>query len=41
MLPDIYIDHGTKREQLEQAGLSSKHIATTILTLIGENKDVI
>ncbi|KAJ9689489.1 hypothetical protein PVL29_014934 [Vitis rotundifolia] len=41
MLPDRYIDHGSQREQIEEAGLTSKHIAATVLALIGENKDAL
>ncbi|MQM23671.1 hypothetical protein Taro_056738, partial [Colocasia esculenta] len=29
VLPDRYIDHGAPRDQIEEAGLSSKHIAAT------------
>ncbi|XP_059636259.1 probable 1-deoxy-D-xylulose-5-phosphate synthase 2, chloroplastic [Cornus florida] len=39
MLPDRYIDHGAQADQMEAAGLSPKHIAATVLSLIGENKD--
>ncbi|CAK9148801.1 unnamed protein product [Ilex paraguariensis] len=39
MLPDRYIDHGAQKDQLEEAGLTPKHIAATVLSLIGENKD--
>ncbi|KAK9274785.1 hypothetical protein L1049_022037 [Liquidambar formosana] len=39
MLPDRYIDHGSQTDQMEEAGLSSKHIAGTVLSLIGESKD--
>ncbi|XP_018831019.1 probable 1-deoxy-D-xylulose-5-phosphate synthase 2, chloroplastic isoform X2 [Juglans regia] len=39
MLPDRYIDHGSQTGQIEEAGLSSKHIATTVLSLIGEPRD--
>nr|AIZ68637.1 1-deoxy-D-xylulose-5-phosphate synthase precursor [Eschenbachia blinii] len=38
-LPDRYIDHGAQSNQIEEAGLSSKHISATVLSLIGENKD--
>ncbi|KAK7252448.1 hypothetical protein RIF29_36388 [Crotalaria pallida] len=34
MLPDRYIDHGSQQDQIEEAGLSSKHIAATILSLL-------
>lgn len=39
MLPDRYIDHGAQNDQIEQAGLTPKHIAATILSLIGEPRD--
>lgn len=39
MLPDRYINHGSQTEQVDEAGLSSKHIAATVLSLVGENKD--
>ncbi|KAL3535335.1 hypothetical protein ACH5RR_003796 [Cinchona calisaya] len=39
MLPDRYIDHGAPADQTEEAGLTPKHIAATVLSLIGENKD--
>lgn len=39
MLPDRYIDHGAQNDQIEQAGLSPKHIAATVLSLIGEPRD--
>uniref|UniRef100_A0A2P2N8Y5 1-deoxy-D-xylulose-5-phosphate synthase n=1 Tax=Rhizophora mucronata TaxID=61149 RepID=A0A2P2N8Y5_RHIMU len=39
MLPDRYIDHGSQKDQIEEAGLSSKHIAATVLSLIGGHKD--
>eukprot|EP00262_Sarcandra_glabra_P012414 TRINITY_DN3193_c1_g6_i1.p1 TRINITY_DN3193_c1_g6~~TRINITY_DN3193_c1_g6_i1.p1 ORF type:complete len:738 (+),score=133.58 TRINITY_DN3193_c1_g6_i1:27-2216(+) len=41
MLPDRYIDHGNPKDQIEEAGLSAKHIAATVLTLLGENKDAL
>ncbi|XP_043708466.1 probable 1-deoxy-D-xylulose-5-phosphate synthase 2, chloroplastic [Telopea speciosissima] len=37
-LPDRYIEHGSQADQMEQAGLTSKHIAATVLSSIGENK---
>ncbi|XP_043707982.1 probable 1-deoxy-D-xylulose-5-phosphate synthase 2, chloroplastic [Telopea speciosissima] len=37
-LPDSYIEHGSQADQMEQAGLTSKHIAATVLSSIGENK---
>ncbi|KAA8522780.1 hypothetical protein F0562_009203 [Nyssa sinensis] len=39
MLPDRYIEHGSQTDQTEEAGLSAKHIAGTVLSVIGENKD--
>ncbi|KAI3444124.1 hypothetical protein Pfo_000789 [Paulownia fortunei] len=39
VLPDRYIDHGAQSDQIEEAGLSPKHIAGTVLSLIGEAKD--
>ncbi|KAH6818073.1 Deoxyxylulose-5-phosphate synthase [Perilla frutescens var. frutescens] len=35
MLPDRYIDHGAPQDQIEEAGLSSKHICGTVLSLMG------
>ncbi|KAJ8634660.1 hypothetical protein MRB53_008927 [Persea americana] len=39
MLPDRYIDHGSPKDQIEEAGLTSRHIAATVLSLMGKNKD--
>ncbi|XP_027070828.1 probable 1-deoxy-D-xylulose-5-phosphate synthase 2, chloroplastic [Coffea eugenioides] len=39
MLPDRYIDHGAPADQIEEAGLTPKHIAATVLSLIGEHKE--
>ncbi|OAY32038.1 probable 1-deoxy-D-xylulose-5-phosphate synthase 2, chloroplastic [Manihot esculenta] len=39
VLPDRYIDHGSQTDQIEEAGLSSKHIAATVVSLIGGQKD--
>ncbi|KAL3623850.1 hypothetical protein CASFOL_032666 [Castilleja foliolosa] len=39
VLPDRYIDHGAQSDQIEAAGLSPKHIAATVLSVIGEGKD--
>ncbi|KAF8400382.1 hypothetical protein HHK36_013680 [Tetracentron sinense] len=41
MLPDRYIEHGSQTNQMEEAGLTSKQIAATTLSLIGENKDTL
>ncbi|MFS8034550.1 putative 1-deoxy-D-xylulose-5-phosphate synthase [Helianthus anomalus] len=40
-LPDRYIDHGAPRDQLEEAGLSSKHICSTLLSLLGKPKEAL
>ncbi|CAI9111422.1 OLC1v1011646C4 [Oldenlandia corymbosa var. corymbosa] len=39
LLPDRYIDHGSPADQIEQAGLSSKHISATVLSLLGKHKE--
>lgn len=41
VLPDRYIDHGSPLDQLEEAGLSSRHIAATVLTLLGKSKEAL
>ncbi|MQM08680.1 hypothetical protein Taro_041534, partial [Colocasia esculenta] len=41
VLPDRYIDHGAPRDQIEEAGLLSKHIAATVLSLIGKPKEAL
>ncbi|XP_047171269.1 probable 1-deoxy-D-xylulose-5-phosphate synthase 2, chloroplastic [Vigna umbellata] len=41
MLPDRYIDHGSPQDQVEEAGLSSKHIAATVLSLLQRPKEVL
>lgn len=38
MLPDRYIDHGAQTNQIEAAGLTSKHIAATVLSLVDRNR---
>lgn len=38
VLPDRYIDHGSPQDQIEEAGLSSKQIAATVLSLLGRQK---
>lgn len=35
VLPDRYINHGSPQDQIEEAGLSLKHIAGTVLSLLG------
>ncbi|KAL2498975.1 1-deoxy-D-xylulose-5-phosphate synthase [Abeliophyllum distichum] len=41
MLPDRYIDHGAPQDQIEQAGLSSRHIYATVLSLLGRPKEAL
>ncbi|MFQ6625395.1 hypothetical protein Gotur_005777, partial [Gossypium turneri] len=38
VLPDRYIDHGSQSDQIEEGGLSSKHIAATVLSLLGQTR---
>ncbi|KAE8672062.1 putative 1-deoxy-D-xylulose-5-phosphate synthase 2 [Hibiscus syriacus] len=38
ILPDRYIEHGSQNDQMEEAGLSSKHIAATVLSLLGQTR---
>lgn len=38
-LPDRYIEHGTQKEQLAEAGLTASHIAGTALTVLDKKKD--
>ncbi|XP_058207754.1 probable 1-deoxy-D-xylulose-5-phosphate synthase 2, chloroplastic [Rhododendron vialii] len=40
VLPDRYIDHGAHGDQIEEAGLSSKHIAATVLSLVGSKESL-
>ena len=39
ILPDRFIDHGAQKEQLEWAGLSPSHIASTALATLGRERD--
>nr|AAL32062.1 deoxy-D-xylulose-5-phosphate synthase [Morinda citrifolia] len=41
VLPDRYIDHGSPADQIEQAGLSSRHICATVLSLLGKPKEAL
>ncbi|XP_051150321.1 probable 1-deoxy-D-xylulose-5-phosphate synthase 2, chloroplastic [Andrographis paniculata] len=34
VLPDRYIDHGAQVDQIEEAGLSPKHIACTVMAMV-------
>ncbi|XP_071729657.1 probable 1-deoxy-D-xylulose-5-phosphate synthase 2, chloroplastic [Rutidosis leptorrhynchoides] len=38
-LPDRYIEHGAQPNQIEEAGLTPKHIAATVLSLVGKTND--
>lgn len=38
VLPDRYIDHGSPQDQIEEAGLSSRHISATVLSMLGKPK---
>ncbi|PSS26795.1 1-deoxy-D-xylulose-5-phosphate synthase [Actinidia chinensis var. chinensis] len=40
-LPDRYIDHGSPQDQLDEAGLSSRHICATVLSLLGRPKEAL
>eukprot|EP01018_Ginkgo_biloba_P031559 Gb_40956 [translate_table: standard] len=41
VLPDRYIEHGSPKDQIEEAGLSSQHIAGTIMSLLGRPQDAL
>nr|AKP20998.1 1-deoxy-D-xylulose 5-phosphate synthase 2 [Tripterygium wilfordii] len=41
VLPDRYIDHGSPQDQIEEAGLSSRHISATVLSLLGMAKEAL
>ncbi|PKA60992.1 putative 1-deoxy-D-xylulose-5-phosphate synthase 2, chloroplastic [Apostasia shenzhenica] len=41
VLPDRYIDHGSPKDQIEEAGLSANHIAATVLSLLGKPKEAL
>jgi len=41
MLPDRYIDHGAPNDQIDAAGLSSKHILATVLSLLEMPKEAL
>ncbi|GAV68578.1 Transket_pyr domain-containing protein/Transketolase_C domain-containing protein/DXP_synthase_N domain-containing protein [Cephalotus follicularis] len=36
VLPDRYIDHGAIQDQIDEAGLSARHISATVLSLLGK-----
>lgn len=39
VLPDKYIEQGLPHHQLEEAGLSSMHIVSLVLSLLGTPKE--
>ena len=39
--PHRFIEHGTQAEQLDQAGLSAQHIASTALIMLGKKKGLL
>lgn len=39
MLPDRFIEHGSQKDQLTEAGLTPDHIAATALTTLGRQRD--
>ncbi|KAA8530734.1 hypothetical protein F0562_005332 [Nyssa sinensis] len=41
VLPDRYIDHGAPQDQIEEAGLSSRHICATVFSLLGKPKEAL
>ncbi|URE07083.1 Dehydrogenase E1 component [Musa troglodytarum] len=41
VLPDRYIDHGSPQDQFEAAGLSSRHVAATVLNLLGRRQEAL
>ena len=41
VLPDRYIEHGTQDDQLAEAGLTSSHIAATILNIMGLTREAL
>ncbi|XWS41668.1 hypothetical protein CRYUN_Cryun17cG0102200 [Craigia yunnanensis] len=41
VLPDRYIDHGSPQDQIEEAGLSSRHISATVLSMLGRSKEAL
>ncbi|KAJ7547935.1 hypothetical protein O6H91_08G110300 [Diphasiastrum complanatum] len=41
VLPDRYIDHGSPKDQIEEAGLSSAHIAASVLSVLGKSRDAL
>ncbi|XP_057448584.1 probable 1-deoxy-D-xylulose-5-phosphate synthase 2, chloroplastic isoform X2 [Lotus japonicus] len=40
-LPDRYIEHGSPQDQMDEAGLTSKHIVATVLSLLERPKEAL
>ena len=41
VLPDTYIEHASPTEQFTRAGLTSQHIAATVLSLLGRTREAL
>ena len=41
VLPDCYIGGASRKQQLEVAGLTGRHIAATALTILGRTRDAL
>jgi len=41
VLPDCYIDHGSRDDQLKEAGLTPSHIAATVFNLLGQTREAL
>ncbi|KAL6959528.1 1-deoxy-D-xylulose-5-phosphate synthase [Sarracenia purpurea var. burkii] len=41
VLPDRYIEHGSPQDQVEEAGISSRHVCATVLSLLGRPKEAL
>ncbi|XVF59115.1 hypothetical protein PTKIN_Ptkin07bG0249300 [Pterospermum kingtungense] len=41
VLPDRYIDHGSPQDQIKEAGLSSRHISATVLSMLGTPREAL
>ncbi|XP_043709029.1 probable 1-deoxy-D-xylulose-5-phosphate synthase 2, chloroplastic [Telopea speciosissima] len=41
VLPDRYIDHGSPQDQIQEAGLTARHISATVLSLFGRAKEAL
>lgn len=41
VLPDNYIEQASPEEQLALAGLTGHHIAATVLSLLGRNREAL